>query len=150
MDSQAPNKAAAEWLKAGGLGSREIQVRPECRYGNSRFDFYLEMQGKKAFMEVKGVTLEENGRALFRTRRQNADSGIWKELIDCRRAGYDAYVLFVIQMKGVHCFSPNDRTQPEFGKMLRKAEPEGVQILAYDCKILPDEMTIDQRIEVCL
>lgn len=150
MDSQAPNKAAAEWLKAGGLGSREIQVRPECRYGNSRFDFYLEMQGKRAFMEVKGVTLEENGRALFPDAPTERGLRHLKELIDCRRAGYDAYVLFVIQMKGVHCFSPNDRTHPEFGEMLRKAESEGVQILAYDCKIIPDEMTIDQRIEVCL
>lgn len=150
MDSQAPNKAAAEWLKAGGLGSREIQIRPECRYGNSRFDFYLELQGRKAFMEVKGVTLEENGRALFPDAPTERGLRHLEELADCRRAGYDAYVLFVIQMKGVYSFSPNDRTQPDFGKALKAAAAQGVQILAYDCMVLPDEMTIDQRIEVCL
>lgn len=68
MDSQAPNKVVAEWLKAGGLGATDIDVKPECKYENSRFDFYLEYAGRKAFMEVKGVTLEEDGVAVFRTR----------------------------------------------------------------------------------
>lgn len=150
MDSQAPNKAAAEWLKNGGLGRKEILVRPEYKYENSRFDFYLETEGRKAFMEVKGVTLEEDGTARFPDAPTERGVKHIRELIRCLDDGYEAYILFVIQMKGVHAFEPNDRTHPAFGETLREAAGKGVRILAYDCLVKPDEMTIDQRIEVHL
>ena len=150
MDSQAPNKAAAEWLKNGGLGTKEILVRPEYKYENSRFDFYLETEGRKAFMEVKGVTLEEDGTARFPDAPTERGVKHIRELIRCLDDGYEAYILFVIQMKGVHAFEPNDRTHPDFGETLREAAGKGVRILAYDCLVKPDEMTIDQRIEVHL
>ena len=150
MDSQAPNKAAAEWLKNGGLVRKEILVRPEYKYENSRFDFYLETEGRKAFMEVKGVTLEEDGTARFPDAPTERGVKHIRELIRCLDDGYEAYILFVIQMKGVHAFEPNDRTHPAFGETLREAAGKGVRILAYDCLVKPDEMTIDQRIEVHL
>lgn len=150
MDSQAPNKAVAEWLKNGGLGTKEILVRPEYKYENSRFDFYLETEGRKAFMEVKGVTLEENGTARFPDAPTERGVKHIRELMRCLDDGYEAYILFVIQMKGVHAFEPNDRTHPAFGETLREAAGKGVRILAYDCLVKPDEMTIDQRIEVHL
>lgn len=150
MDSQAPNKAAAEWLKNGGLGTKEILVRPEYKYENSRFDFYLEIEGRKAFMEVKGVTLEENGTARFPDAPTERGVKHIRELMRCLDDGYEAFILFVIQMKGVHAFEPNDRTHPAFGETLREAAGKGVRILAYDCLVKPDEMTIDQRIEVHL
>ena len=150
MDSQAPNKAAAEWLKNGGLGTKEILVRPEYKYENSRFDFYLETEGRKAFMEVKGVTLEENGTARFPDAPTERGVKHIRELMRCLDDGYEAFILFVIQMKGVHAFEPNDRTHPAFGETLREAAGKGVRILAYDCLVKPDEMTIDQRIEVHL
>lgn len=150
MDSQAPNKAVAEWLKNGGLGTKEILVRPEYKYENSRFDFYLETEGRKAFMEVKGVTLEEDGTARFPDAPTERGVKHIRELIRCLDDGYEAYILFVIQMKGVHAFEPNDRTHPAFGETLREAAGKGVRILAYDCLVKPDEMTIDQRIEVHL
>ena len=150
MDSQAPNKAAAEWLKNGGFGTKEILVRPEYKYENSRFDFYLETEGRKAFMEVKGVTLEEDGTARFPDAPTERGVKHIRELIRCLDDGYEAYILFVIQMKGVHAFEPNDRTHPAFGETLREAAGKGVRILAYDCLVKPDEMTIDQRIEVHL
>lgn len=150
MDSQAPNKAAAEWLKNGGLGTKEILVRPEYKYENSRFDFYLETEGRKAFMEVKGVTLEEDGTARFPDAPTERGVKHIRELMRCLDDGYEAYILFVIQMKGVHAFEPNDRTHPAFGETLREAAGKGVRILAYDCLAKPDEMTIDQRIEVHL
>lgn len=150
MDSQAPNKAAAEWLKNGGLGTKEILIRPEYKYENSRFDFYLETEGRKAFMEVKGVTLEEDGTARFPDAPTERGVKHIRELMRCLDDGYEAYILFVIQMKGVHAFEPNDRTHPAFGEMLREAAGKGVRILAYDCLVKPDEMTIDQRIEVHL
>ena len=150
MDSQAPNKAAAEWLRQGGLGYREITIRPEYKYGDSRFDFFLEADGRKAFMEVKGVTLEEDGIARFPDAPTERGVKHIRELIRCLDAGYEAYVFFVIQMKGVRAFEPNDRTHPAFGEALREAAKKGVQILAYDCVVRPDEMSIDQRIEVWL
>ncbi len=150
MDSQAPNKAVAEWLKNGGFGTKEILVRPEYKYENSRFDFYLETEGRKAFMEVKGVTLEEDGTARFPDAPTERGVKHIRELMRCLDDGYEAYILFVIQMKGVHAFEPNDRTHPAFGETLREAAGKGVRILAYDCLVKPDEMTIDQRIEVHL
>ena len=150
MDSQAPNKAAAEWLAGGGLGTKEIFIRPEYKYENSRFDFYLEAEGRKGFMEVKGVTLEEDGAARFPDAPTERGVKHIRELMRCLDAGYEAYILFVIQMKGVHSFEPNDRTHPAFGEALREAAGKGVRILAYDCLVKPDEMTIDQRIEVHL
>ena len=150
IDSQAPNKAVAEWLENGGLGEKEIQIRPEYRYENSRFDFYLESAGRKAFIEVKGVTLEEEGVARFPDAPTERGIKHLQELIHCVKNGYDAYIFFVIQLKGVYMFEPNDRTHPAFGETLRKAAAEGVQILAYDCVVTPDEMKIDRRIEVRL
>ena len=150
MDPQAPNKAAAEWLRQGGLGCREITILPEYKYGDSRFDFFLEADGRKAFMEVKGVTLEEDGIARFPDAPTERGVKHIRELIRCLDAGYEAYVFFVIQMKGVRAFEPNDRTHPAFGEALREAAKKGVQILAYDCVVRPDEMSIDQRIEVWL
>ena len=96
MDSQAPNKAAAEWLRQGGLGCREITIRPEYKYGDSRFDFFLEADGRKAFMEVKGVTLEEDGIARFPDAPTERGVKHIRELIRCLDAGYEAYVFFVI------------------------------------------------------
>ena len=150
MDSQAPNKAAAEWLRQGGLGCREITIRPEYKYGDSRFDFFLEADGRKAFMEVKGVTLEEDGIARFPDAPTERGVKHIRELIRCLNAGYEAYVFFVIQMKGVRAFEPNDRTHPAFGEALREAAKKGVQILADGCVVGPDEMSIVQRIEVWL
>lgn len=150
MDSQAPNQVAAEWLKAGGLGKKEIYVKPECRYENSRFDFYLEYEGRKAFMEVKGVTLEEKGVARFPDAPTERGVKHIEELIRCREAGYDAYICFVIQMKGVTRLEPNDRTHPAFGEALRRAAKTGVKVLAYDCLVRPDELKIDKEMEVCL
>lgn len=150
MDSQAPNKVAEEWLKAGGLGYKDIYVKPECRYGNSRFDFYLEYEGRKAFMEVKGVTLEEDGVARFPDAPTERGVKHIEELMRCMENGYDAYICFVIQMKGVTRLEPNDRTHPAFGEALRRAAKAGVQVLAYDCLVKPDELRIDRKIEVCL
>ena len=150
MDSQAPNKVVAEWLKAGGLGTTDIYVKPECKYENSRFDFYLEYEGRKAFMEVKGVTLEEDGVARFPDAPTERGVKHMEELMRCVEAGYDAYICFVIQMKGITRLEPNDRTHPAFGETLRRAAEAGAKVLAYDCLVKPDELRIDRKIKVCL
>ena len=141
MDSQAPNKAVGEWLKRGGIFPYIEEIRAEKKYGNSRFDFFVRggelMAGtREAFVEVKGVTLEEDGTAWFPDAPTERGVKHIEELIHCVEEGYDAYIIFVIQMKGVHCFRPNDRTHRAFGDTLRKAADSGVHILALDCRLV--------------
>lgn len=150
MDSQAPNNAAEEWLKKGNLFSENAVVKREVRYGKSRFDFYIEDGERKAFLEVKGVTLEENGLALFPDAPTERGVKHIKELMACMDEGYEAYILFVIQMKEMHAFSPNDKTHPDFGRALREAADGGVKVLAVDCKTETDYMEVDDYIEVKL
>lgn len=149
MDSQAPNAAAKEWLLAGGLGEAEL-VRPETRFGDSRFDFYLERAGKGMFLEVKGVTLEDDGVCRFPDAPTDRGVKHLRELIRAKEAGFDAGVLFVIQMKPVKYLEPNDRTDPAFGKALREARAAGVDIMAVDCIVTEDSMVIGEKVEVRL
>lgn len=150
MDSQIPNKVAEEWIRAGHLFSEQVQIRPETRFGNSRFDLYLEEGDRKMFLEVKGVTLEEDGVARFPDAPTERGVKHMEELISCKEAGYEAGILFVIQMKGIHYLEPNDRTHPEFGEALRRARDAGVEILAVDCLVTPDSIRADKEIEVRL
>lgn len=149
MDSQAPNTAVGEWLRAGGLGKAEV-IRPEQRFGQSRFDFYLERAGKPMFLEVKGVTLEENGVCRFPDAPTERGARHLRELIQAKAQGYDAAVLFVIQMSPIKWLEPNDRTDPEFGKALREAAAAGVSVLAVDCQVGTDSMIIGQSVPVRL
>ena len=148
MDSQIPNAAAEEWLKKGELFSESAEIRREFTYGDSRFDFMIDDNGKRSFLEVKGVTLEQDGTALFPDAPTERGLKHVNELIKARKAGYGAYILFVIQMKGINVFRPNDATHRAFGEALRKAEAEGVELLAYDCTVLPDSITIDKPIKI--
>lgn len=150
MDSQIPNAAVREWIENGGLFRKLTLVKPETKYGSSRFDLYLEADGKKIFMEVKGVTLEEGGIARFPDAPTMRGIKHIQELVKCVEEGYEAYILFVIQMKGVTAFEPNDRTHREFGEALRFAAERGVHIIAYDCTVTEDSITIDSEIEVRL
>lgn len=150
MDSQVPNHVVREWLEKGGLFEKITRLRPETRYANSRFDIYLEADGKKIFMEVKGVTLEEDGIARFPDAPTERGVKHIHELMECRKDGYEAYIFFVIQMKGVRLLEPNDRTHPAFGAALRQAASEGVHILAYDCLVTQDSIEIDQEVQVRL
>ncbi|SET15105.1 DNA/RNA nuclease SfsA [[Clostridium] polysaccharolyticum] len=142
MDSQAPNKVVKEWIAQGGFLPGITLIKPEKKYGDSRFDFYLEQGDKKIFMEVKGVTLEENGVAMFPDAPTERGIKHMEELITCKENGYDAYILFVVQMAGMKVFKPNDRTHPAFGEALRKAKKHGVEILVKDCLVKEDELKI--------
>lgn len=150
MDSQIPNKVVGEWLSAGNLFSAGASVRPETVYGNSRFDFYVEEGESRAFIEVKGVTLEEEGVVRFPDAPSERAVKHVEELIWAKKEGYDAYVFLVIQMKGVRYFTPNIDTQPEFAEVLKKAKAAGVRILAYDCKVTEDSIQIDEEVPVVL
>lgn len=150
MDSQAPNDAVEEWLKKGKLFSENAFIRREATHGGSRFDFYIEDGSRRAFLEVKGVTLESDGTASFPDAPTERGIKHLKELIDCTDQGYEAYVLFVIQMKGIHKFMPNDERHKAFGDTLRQAKKAGVKIIAVDCNVTPDCMEIDDNIAVDL
>ena len=149
MDSQAPNAAAKEWLLSGGLG--EISdLKGEYTHGDSRFDFSFVKDGKRCFLEVKGVTLEKDGVCAFPDAPTERGVKHLKGLTELVRQGHGAYVLFVIQMADVGYLHPNDATDPAFGKALREAAASGVQVLAMDCAVTENTMTIDQPVEVRL
>ena len=150
MDSQAPNKTVEEFLRAGGLWESPTLVRPETKWGNSRFDFYLEQGERKAFLEVKGVTLEQEGLALFPDAPTQRGVKHLEELTAAAAAGFEAYVLFLIQMKGVHTFRPNWELHPQFGQALVQAAQAGVHVLAYDCRVTPSTMVLDAPVPVNL
>ncbi len=149
MDSQAPNTAAREWLAAGGLGKIE-NLKPESRFGDSRFDFSFTKDGIPCFLEVKGVTLENEGICAFPDAPPERGAKHLKELTRLRKEGYGAYVLFVIQMSDVRYLHPNDATDPAFGAALREAAKAGVEILAMDCAVTPDTMAIQRPVELRL
>ena len=130
IDSQIPNQVVREWLEKGHLFENITRIRPEYTYGNSRFDLYVEADGKKALIEVKGVTLEDNGAARFPDAPSERAVKHLEELIQAMENGYEAYVFFVIQMKDVRYFTPNINTHPQFGEALKKAAAAGVKILA--------------------
>lgn len=150
MDSQIPNKVVKEWLEEGHLFDDITLIRPEYTYGNSRFDLYVEAGNDKIFIEVKGVTLEENGVARFPDAPSERAVKHVEELEKAVQEGYKAYVFFVIQMKGVRYFIPNTETHPEFAEALKKAVQGGVEVIAYDCEVEKDSIQIDQSVPVIL
>ena len=150
MDSQAPNRVFGEWAGAGGFRPGLTLLRPETTFGNSRFDFYWESSEKRGFVEVKGVTLEEDGVVLFPDAPTQRGVKHLEELMAAKAAGYEATVCFVVQMSGVQCFRPNDRTHPEFGEALRRAVQAGVEVLAVDCTVERDRLEIRQPVPIIL
>lgn len=150
MDSQIPNKVVNEWLENGNLFKDITLIKPETKYGNSRFDFYVETKEKKIFIEVKGVTLEENGVVRFPDAPTERGVKHVNELCECKKEGYEAYIIFVIQMKGAMYFEPNMKTHKEFGYALKKAKNSGVNILALDCEVTKETIVMGDYVDVKL
>ena len=148
MDSQAPNAIAAEWLPVSGLFPETATIRREVTYGDSRFDFCIQAADTTAYLEVKGCTLEQDGVALFPDAPTERGVKHIRELTALAREGCPAYILFIIQMKGIHTFRPNDATHKAFGDALREANAAGVHILAVDCRVIPGTVTVDGYINV--
>lgn len=149
MDSQAPNTAAGEWLRAGGLGPID-DLKPEYTHGDSRYDFSFIQDGRRCFLEVKGVTLERDGICAFPDAPTQRGVKHIQGLIRAAQEGYGAYILFVIQMADVISIHPNDATDPVFGQALREAAENGVRILAYDCAVTPETMEIRSPVDIIL
>ena len=149
MDSQAPNHAAKQWLSGGGLGQIE-NLKAETFHGDSRFDFSFSKDGKPCFLEVKGVTLETDGICAFPDAPTERGTKHLQGLTKAVQEGFGGYVLFVIQMTDVKYLHPNDVTDPNFAKALREAAASGVEVLAVDCRITEDSMTIGNFVPVKL
>lgn len=151
MDAQAPNQVFAEWARSGQFVPGLTLLRPETTWGSSRFDFYYETEGRvRGFVEIKGVTLEENGIAAFPDAPTLRGIKHLDELAAAVAQGYRCHVCFLIQMAGMRMFCPNERTHPAFGEALRRAAQAGVEILAMGCRVTPDRLEIDQPVSVSL
>lgn len=150
MDSQAPNIAFKEYLQQGLFIENINVLRPEYKFSNSRIDFYVESQKRKILIEIKGVTLEDNNKVYFPDAPTQRGVKHINELISATKEGYEAYIVFVVQMEGVKSFSPNYTTQPEFGYALEEAQKQGVKILAFDCKVTENSMVVKEEVPVKL
>lgn len=147
MDSQVPNDVVAEWFGKNELFSDNAIIKREVKFGNSRFDFYVEDGERKAFVEVKGVTLENDGVVSFPDAPTERGVKHIKELIACVEKGYEAYIIFVVQMKGVYKFEPNEEHHKEFADTLKFARNKSVKVLVYDCLVTPDSIELSEKIE---
>ena len=150
MDATAPNIAFHEYLQSGLHIDGVTNIRPEAKYGSSRFDFYVETRNRRIFIEVKGVTLEENGVVMFPDAPTERGVKHLNELAQCINDGYEAQIIFVVQMSDVLYFTPNVRMHQAFGDALVSAKNAGVAIAAFDCDVAPDSMTIGKAVEVKL
>jgi len=150
MDSQAPNRVFYEHLQNGRYIEGITLIKPEARFGSSRFDFYVEAGERKIFVEVKGVTLEEDGVTLFPDAPTERGVRHLRELMQCAATGHEAHVVFVVQMRGVRYFTPNDKTHAAFGEALREAAAAGVKVVALDCIVTPDRLEINGEISIKL
>ena len=150
IDSQAPNKVFYEWVKNSDLFSNIKVFKPECKYRNSRFDCYIEYEDKKAFIEIKGVTLEDSGVLMFPDAPTERGVKHLNELYEALNEGYEAYVFFIIQMRDALYFTPNKVTHPEFASTLTKAKDAGVNVFSLCCNVSPDELEICEFVKVVL
>ena len=150
MDSQAPNKVVQEWLMEQEPFGKITYLKPECKHGDSRFDFYLETEAKKMFIEVKGVTLEEKGVVMFPDAPTERGVKHVQELCHCLEQGYEAAIIFVVQMSGSRYFTPNRRTHAAFATALEQAAASGVQLMALTCAVTPDSLIINGTLPIHL
>ncbi len=150
MDAQAPNHVFEAWARAGRFRPGLTLLRPETVYGASRFDFYWETDTDRGFVEVKGVTLEEDGVARFPDAPTLRGVKHLEELIAARQAGYQAALCFIVQFSGAKYVTPNDTTHPQFGQALRRAAAAGVEVFALGCAVTPDTLTAEAFVPVRL
>ncbi len=147
MDSQVPNDVVSEWLEKGELFSQSAITKREVKFGSSRFDFYIEVGDRKAFVEVKGVTLENDGVVSFPDAPTERGVKHINELISCIEQGFEAYIIFVVQMNGISRFEPNAEHHKEFADTLNLAIEKGVNVLVYDCLVTPDSIELNNKID---
>ncbi len=150
MDSQAPNKVVEEALREGKLFDNVTFIKRECKYKDSRFDFYIEQGNVKTFIEVKGVTLENNNVVSFPDAPSERAVKHLRELMKALEEGYKACILFLVQMKDPKYFTPNAENHREFALALKEAKYKGVDIMAYDCFVSENEIILKDNVNIIL
>ena len=150
IDSQSPNKVVYEWLSAGGLFKDITYLKSECTYKNSRFDFYVEREKEKVFIEVKGVTLEKDGIYMFPDAPTERGVKHLNELSECVKDGYSAYVIFVIQADFAKYMTPNKAADIKFSEALLSASKSGVKVIAVTCDVTENTLKIKDEVKVIL
>ena len=148
MDSQAPNKIFLEWAKSGRFLPDILLIKPEYRFLNSRFDFYIETPFKKIFIEIKGATLENNGVVMFPDAPTQRGLKHISELIEVKKKGYEAYIIFVIQMENAKYFMPNYITHKAFADKLKECDDNGVNVAAFDTIVTEKSIVLNNEVEV--
>ncbi|MCX7745618.1 MAG: DNA/RNA nuclease SfsA [Clostridia bacterium] len=152
IDSQVPNQVVYDAIQLGSIEafSEVCQLKKEVSFGSSRFDLYFESPLEKGFIEVKGVTLEKEGLAMFPDAPTLRGTKHLHELVEAHQSGFSCYVFFLIQMKGVSCFTPNEATDSAFSKALKEAHQSGVKILVYDSIVKENEITLGSPVHFIL
>lgn len=153
MDSQAPNKVVAEALADGKITlpkiGKLVTIKSEAKYGDSRLDFYVcDENGQEGYIEVKGVTLENDRIVSFPDAPTLRGIKHLNELAGLSKKGYKTYVIFVVQMEGVDEFRPDEERHYEFAEALREAQANGVHILAYQCNVGKNTLNISEPLNV--
>lgn len=148
IDSQAPNKIFLEWAKSGRFLPDILLIKPEYRFLNSRFDFYIETPFKKIFIEIKGATLENNGVVMFPDAPTQRGLKHISELIEVKKKGYEAYIIFVIQMENAKYFMPNYITHKAFADKLKECDDNGVNVAAFDTIVTEKSIVLNNEVEV--
>ena len=148
IDSQAPNKIFLEWAKSGKFLPDILLIKPEYRFLNSRFDFYIETPFKKIFIEIKGATLENNGVVMFPDAPTQRGLKHISELIEVKKKGYEAYIIFVIQMENAKYFMPNYITHKAFADKLKECDDNGVNGAAFDTIVTEKSIVLNNEVEV--
>lgn len=148
MDSNAPNKVFREYIPK--LFGDVVKIKPEYTYGKSRIDFLVETEQDKKLIEIKGVTLENDGIVRFPDAPTERGIKHIHELIEAKKAGFDCYIAFIVQMEGMREFRPNWDTHPAFGEALIEAQNNGVKILALGCTVTETDLDITYKIPVIL
>lgn len=149
MDSQVPNAAVFQALKENKIeGFKDLKhIKREVQFGNSRFDIYFESEYEKGFIEVKGVTLEDNNIARFPDAPTIRGTKHVLEMIEVVKQGYRGIIFFLIQMKGPKTFKPNWEMDKTFSDAIKLASESGVEIIVYDSIVNSKEIIVDKIVD---
>lgn len=152
VDSGIPNRLVFEALKKKALQgfAQYNMIKPEASYGHTRFDFLLSNNQESCFLEVKSCTLVKKGIAKFPDAKTKRGTRHVLDLVKAKNAGYRACLLFVVQKADAYAFSPNDKVDSEFGRALRKAVSQGVEVYAYSSEFVGNQIRLRERIKVVL
>ncbi len=150
IDSTAPNAVFGEWVRESGFFGKLAYIKPECKYKNARFDFYIEAEDRKIFVEVKGVTLENDGTMLFPDAPTERGVKHLNHLCEAAKEGYEAFVFFIAKTAKAKLFMPNRTAHPAFADALLKAQSEGVGVYCLDCIVTPSALEIKDFVPVQL